>query len=295
MRPVRSNLSRPPLVNPVPPDTLAPAARKRWMDVLPRLAQAGTVDVDTLVTYCQVWSRWRQAEETIAKTSQLIKRPRGGVAASPMVAIAHQAAAEVRALERRLGLDTSPEVASDNGGHGASLVTRRVLAARIQHHEISITKWQREGLPVAHRGRKGKPSLYDETAVRAWLQAREDAAQTQAPDLIVSRSRKELAQAVEAEQRVAIKAHQLIAIDEVDRIWSAQVAAIRARLLAWPTAHADRLHRVAALEGAAGVERVLQEIVYDALRELAATTASVQTRRRRKPAKATSAKRRTRP
>lgn len=164
------------------------------------------------------------------------------------------------------------------------LVTRRELARRLDCDARTISKWQDEGLPVATRGRGGRPSLYDEATVRAWLLARDEAVQ-HAPDLMVSRARKELAQAIEAEQRVAIKAHQLIAIDEVDRIWSAQVTAIRARLLAWPTAHADRLHRVAALEGAAGVERALQEIVYDALRELAAAPASVKTRSKRKPSK----------
>lgn len=162
------------------------------------------------------------------------------------------------------------------------LVTRRELARRLKRDARTISKWQDEGLPVATRGRGGRPSLYDEATVRAWLLARDEAVQ-QAPDLMVSRARKELAQAVEAEQRVAIRAHQLIAIEEVDRIWSAQVAAIRARLLAWPTALADRLHRVATLEGAAGVERVLQEIVYEALRELATTAAAVKPRRKRKP------------
>jgi phage terminase Nu1 subunit (DNA packaging protein) len=162
------------------------------------------------------------------------------------------------------------------------LVTRRELARRLPCDPRTVARWQEEGLPVAKRGRGGRPSLYDEAAVRAWLTTREETARQQAPDFTASRARKELAQAIEAEQRVAIRASKLIPIEDVDRLWSGQVAAIRARLLAWPTALADRIHRVAALEGAAGVEQLLQEIVYDALRELAAGAAPTRRRRTRK-------------
>lgn len=138
---------------------------------------------------------------------------------------------------------------------------------------MTVTKWERAGLPIARRGRRGKPSRYREVAVRAWLQQREEAAQSveTGVDLAHARARKELAQAIEAEQRVALRAKVLIPIEEVDRIWSGQIAAVRARLLAWPAALADRLHRVAATEGAPGIERLLQEAVYDTLRELAET------------------------
>ena len=160
------------------------------------------------------------------------------------------------------------------------LVTRRELASRLSCDPRTVAKWLEEGLPVAKRGRGGRPSLYDEAAARAWLQAREEAAQ-QTPDLLVSRARKELAQAIEAEQRVAIRAGKLIAIEEVDRVWSMQVAAVRAQLLALPTSLADRLHRVAALEGAAGVEQVLLDAVHHALRDLATGGAALPAKPKR--------------
>lgn len=161
-------------------------------------------------------------------------------------------------------------------------LTRRDLAALLGKHPMTITKWEQAGLPVATRGSRGRPSLYDESAVRVWLQRRDEAAQHQAPDLLASRARRELAQAVEAEQRVAIKAGRLIAIEDVDRIWSAQVAAVRTRLLAIPVSVADRLHRVATLEGATGVEAVLLEVVHNALHELASgVPPPTPTRRRR--------------
>jgi hypothetical protein len=48
---------------------------------------------------------------------------------------------------------------------------------------------------------------------------REKNAQQNAPDFMASRSRKELAQALEAEQRVAMRAGRLIAVEDVDRTW----------------------------------------------------------------------------
>jgi phage terminase Nu1 subunit (DNA packaging protein) len=171
-------------------------------------------------------------------------------------------------------------------------LTRLELAARLGVHPITIAKWQQEGLPIASRGRRGVASRYNEADVRAWLEAREERARQNAPDFAACRARKELAQAIEAEQRVAMRAKQLIPIEEVDRIWSAQVAAVRSRLLSWPTALADRLHRVAATDGAAGVERVLQDAAYETLRELAGGTPLVKKRRSRKKLKRTTKKRR---
>jgi len=163
------------------------------------------------------------------------------------------------------------------------LVTRLQLAKHLKHLPRTISKWQEEGLPVARRGRGGRPSLYDEPAVRAWVEAREAAAQTQAPTFMISRSRKELAQALEAEQRVALRSGTLLAAADVDRTWSAEVAAVRARLLAIPTAWSDRLHRAGALGGAAGIEALLVEAIYQVLRELAGGASPTTPRTRRRP------------
>jgi hypothetical protein len=115
------------------------------------------------------------------------------------------------------------------------------------------------------------------------VEAREAAAQTQAPTFMISRSRKELAQALEAEQRVALRSGTLLAAADVDRTWSAEVAAVRARLLAIPTAWSDRLHRAGALGGAAGIEALLVEAIYQVLRELAGGASPTTPRTRRRP------------
>lgn len=167
-----------------------------------------------------------------------------------------------------------------------TLLTRNDLAYRLGVHPRTVTKWTEEGLPVAERGRGRRPSKYEEASARRWVDAREKAVDGngKSPNLVAARARKELAQALEAEQRVALRAGKLIPVEEVDRIWSAQIAAVRSRLLALPMALADRVCRVAATEGAAGAETALRDAMYQALTELAGAPA-VKARRKRKPAK----------
>jgi phage terminase Nu1 subunit (DNA packaging protein) len=150
------------------------------------------------------------------------------------------------------------------------LLTRRELALVLGVHMQTVTKWERDGLPVANRGRRGKPSTYRESDVRAWLKSREVAAQSgQANDVARERARKERAQALEAEQRVAFRARELLPAEEVEKAWTAEASAVRAILLASYTTHADRVYRAATLDGLAGVERVMKDVAHEALRELA--------------------------
>jgi terminase small subunit / prophage DNA-packing protein len=259
---------------PAPPSTLTPSARARWVAVLPTLLARGTVDLDTFASYCQLWARWREAEDGIAKTGQLVKRKNGSVVASPLIRIAKQAGTQAHALEQRLGIDlVTSTPANDPPPANDGLLTRPALAQRLGHHEISITKWQREGLPVAKRGRKGKASYYREADVRAWLEAREAAKQTSGlVDVAQERARKERAQAELAEQLHKTRARELLPASEVEKIWAAEVQAVRAAILASYTTAADRVHRIAVLEGVAGVEAELKALAHDLLRELSSPT-----------------------
>src|SRR6185369_15904806 len=81
----------------------------------------------------------------------------------------------------RVSVPCAPGASQDDDSvtpDGSNLLTRRQLAELLAVNMQTVTKWGRDGLPIAHVGRKGKPSLYDEAAVRAWLAAREYAAQT---------------------------------------------------------------------------------------------------------------------
>lgn len=159
------------------------------------------------------------------------------------------------------------------------LLTRRELAALPDLpgqagpvHMQTVTKWEHSGMPVAERGRKGRPSRYSEADVRAWLAAREAAMSApDAPlDLEVERARKEHWQALLAEQTHRARERELLPRAEVERVWGAERDAVKGKLLSLPVTHADRVHRAGALDGVPGVERALKEMVYEVLRELAA-------------------------
>lgn len=167
------------------------------------------------------------------------------------------------------------------------MVTRRELADLLGVHMMTVTKWERAGLPIAERGRKGKPSRYRETDVRAWLASRDQAAQQGLSwDLIQERAKKEHWQALLAEQAHKIRARELMPAAEVEQGLATYVAAVRTKILASYITHADRVHRAAVRDGLAGMEAALKDIAYDILRELAAMTSSGATPRQRKKARA---------
>lgn len=152
------------------------------------------------------------------------------------------------------------------------LATRREVAEALGVHMASVTKWERQGLPIVSRGSRGRPSQYDLEAVRGWLAARDQAARraTEGPlDPVQERAARDHWQAELAEQTHQIRQKALLPADEVARAWAAEIAGVRAKLLALPTTFADRIQRAATLHGLAGVEKTLQAAVYDVLRQLA--------------------------
>ena len=163
------------------------------------------------------------------------------------------------------------------------LVTRRKLAELFAVHMQTVTKWEQEGMPIAVRGGRGKPSRYSERDVRAWLKAREEAAENGLMlDPVQERARRERAQAILAEQTVAIRARELVPRAEVEKAWTAEVSAVRAKLLSWPTTLSDRLYREGKLNGASGVELTLKDAVYDLLLELAGSRSETKAKSTRK-------------
>jgi P27 family predicted phage terminase small subunit len=258
---------------PPPPPELAGAARARWLQIARELQKRGPVDVELLAAYCQLWARWRQAEDGIAKTSQLVRNSRGHTVPNPLIAIARDAAAQLRALEGRLGLDAA--ASSADAGPDASaageLLTRRELAARLKVHMMTVTKWEQDGMPTAERGRKGKASKYRELEVRGWLAQRETQAKGGDPaaSVAIERARKERAQAMESEQRYQMRAGKLLPADEVERRWGDDVKAIKARILACPAMIADRLARAFTLGGVTGLEAELEVAMHELLVDLA--------------------------
>ena len=148
-------------------------------------------------------------------------------------------------------------------------MTRKQLAVDLGCDVRTTFKWEDEGMPVAQRGAGRRGSLYDLAACRRWVAARNAAAAQRpgATELATERARKERAQAIESEQRVALRAGQLLNRDDVEKAWASEVTAVRTKLLGLPAALADQLQRVAVTDGAPGVESVLDEAIRGVLRE----------------------------
>lgn len=151
------------------------------------------------------------------------------------------------------------------------LVTRRDVAQALGVHMATVTGWERQGLPLVKRGGRGVPSKYDLEAVRAWIAARDGAARKAVDgplDPIQEKAARDHWQAELAEQTYKIRQKTLLPADEVERAWTTEVAAVRAKLLALPTTFSDRIFREGTLHGLAGVERMIQAAVHDVLRQL---------------------------
>lgn len=157
------------------------------------------------------------------------------------------------------------------------LLTRIELSKRLEVYPDTISKWERAGLPVAEPGRRGLASLYDLAAVQKWRADREKAAKQNGTfDLQRERARKERAQALVAEQTLAVRAGELIPRAEVVQTWSKELAAIRSKLLAWPATLSDQIVRAAELGGVPAVEKLLQTAVEELLTELSTGKAQAE-------------------
>jgi phage terminase Nu1 subunit (DNA packaging protein) len=155
------------------------------------------------------------------------------------------------------------------------LLTRLELARELGCNARTVAKWIEEGLPIHRRGRGGRASLYNLKAALEWKEQRDQSSTSVgALDPAQERARRDRGQALLAEQQLRTRERELLPAAEVERVWSAEVAAVRAQAMAIPTTYADRVFRAATLEGLAGVERELREAVYGMLRELTAGPAS---------------------
>jgi P27 family predicted phage terminase small subunit len=92
------------------PDWLIGDARARWDVLAAQLEPLGlltAIDADALAAYCQVWERWKHAEQELVQFGLVFKTPSGGIAPSPYVGIAHKALTQIRAFEAEFGMTPS--------------------------------------------------------------------------------------------------------------------------------------------------------------------------------------------
>lgn len=266
-----ASVAAPPPLEPTV--ALVAEARARWDIVAPLLALRGPIDRERLTAYCQVWGRWRIAENGLAKSGPLLRSKNGNPRPNPLISISNQAAARLKSLERELRLEEALAAPVPAGSPADRLLTRRELAEALAVHMQTITKWERDGMPIAARGGRGRSTTYRVGDVELWRLQRDRAATgatgAGGVDAAADRARRDRAQAELVEQTIAVRAKELLPRADVARVWAAEVAAIRALLLAWPTTIADRLARAATLEGVAGVEGVLNVEVRTVLNQLA--------------------------
>lgn len=87
---------------PPPPDWLDAYAQEEWIRVMPDLWATGVyanIDLQMLSAYCKAYSRWRKAEEDLAKMADLdpnthgvmLKTSNGNAIQNPLVGVASTA------------------------------------------------------------------------------------------------------------------------------------------------------------------------------------------------------------
>jgi len=158
---------------------------------------------------------------------------------------------------------------------------RRQLADAMRVHVSAIPRWQDAGMPVARRGGRGVASLYDLEDCEAWRRARagsvlgkETAGETDGAELgrldpAQERARRDRAQTRLVELQIAAKRQELLPADDVRRVWSAEQARIRARLLGLWRTESARLARAHTRGGEPAVVVELKAIGREVLEELA--------------------------
>ncbi len=232
---MKKSATPPPSPPPGPsPAALERLARERLATLEPQLAARGPYDHELLEAYCQVWARWRQAEDGIAKTGQMVKGPRGRPVVSPLLAIASKALSQLQRLGARLSLDDliadTPAAPTTSSG---PVVDRVRLAEILGAHPDTITHWTRKGMPVVSRGGRGRESQYDAFACVAWWRQQGGGNAKEAAQI-----RRDESQAALNEQRLQERRKELVARDQVilagqsyTKAWAAKVRAIPRRFV----------------------------------------------------------------
>jgi P27 family predicted phage terminase small subunit len=115
-RPIRPEPQPPRTAEPPePPSFLVGHAADEWWRVAPVLHQMGLLsqlDVAALAAYCVAYTRWRQAEEALAKMAEkdpvtggmLIKGALGDARVNPLARVAANAARDMVAFASQFGM-----------------------------------------------------------------------------------------------------------------------------------------------------------------------------------------------
>lgn len=141
----------------------------------------------------------------------------------------------------------------------SGLLTRPQLAQAFGVIPGTITRWEADGMPVARRFSRGKSTLFDLEAVKAWRERVDAAGSTSAASLSASRAKVADATFERMQLELAARRGELVSRDQVIREGRAQVKG-------W-TAMIRTLPRRAAQEGIiapsqiAGLEKLCRDLL----------------------------------
>lgn len=114
------------------------------------------------------------------------------------------------------------------GRRKASLLNRVALAKAMGVVASTVSRWERDGLPSIKAGR-GRETRFELRRCKAWV-----AAQARPGGTTATRGRLLLAQALEAEQRIAIKDGTLVHLEPVFARVVTAITRCRTKLLGLP-------------------------------------------------------------
>ena len=127
----------------------------------------------------------------------------------------------------------------------------------------AVDGWIRRGVPVMERGAKGVPWQFRLADVVEWLNERNSG---DSADLAKERALLAREQRLKTNLERRRLEGELVAVDEVESVWSDMVLSMRAKLLGLPTRLAPQL---VTMTDRRQIEETIRLVVFEALHELA--------------------------
>lgn len=144
------------------------------------------------------------------------------------------------------------------------IVNKARLSKILGKSEMTLTTWQKEGMPIKETGgKKGKSNNYDTAEVIGWMLLRSN---NTAQAIEKAKLRLVLAQAELEELKVLEKKEELIPLEKMQYILTHMLGKFRAKILALPSKLAPR---VANEKEPKKVEKILTVACHEVLSELA--------------------------
>ena len=148
-------------------------------------------------------------------------------------------------------------------------MTRREAAKAVGVHQDTLSRLLNGVLAAAVLERKGRGGalVLSRPAIEVYAAVMKE---RRPLDPQHERARRDAASADMAEHRLSVARGEFLPADEVERVWSGVVAAVRSKLLAVPDFLTDNICRAFELDGQAGIYSALKTAMREALNEMAA-------------------------